>query len=226
MHRIAMIVALPLAVWGGPFFQQSAADWLSVFQVDKAKLASAGTNPYFILTPGYQLVYEKGREKVTVTVLDETKFVDGVETRAVEDRETKNGQLVELTRDYYAIDAATRDVYYFGEDVDVYRDGKVIGHEGAWLSGAMGAKFGLMMPGTVEPGMRFYQEQAPRVAMDRVELVSVGQRITTPAGTFENCVHFRESTPLEPGVTDHKWYAPGVGCVKDGSMPLVRIVKP
>lgn len=226
MHRIATIVALPLAVWVHTGFQQSVTDWQTVFQVDKSKLATAGTNPYFILTPAYQLVYEKGSEKVTVTVLDETKVVDGVQTRAVEDRETKNGQLVELTRDYYAIDPATKDVYYFGEDVDVYRDAKVVGHEGTWLSGAKGAKFGLMMPGTMMPGMRFYQEQAPGVAMDRVELVGAGERITTPAGTFENCVHFRESTPLEPGVTDHKWYAPGVGCVKDGSMPLVRIVKP
>ena len=226
MHRIALLVALPLAAWAVDGPQKAVADWQSVFHVDKAKLVSAGTNPYFILTPGYQLVYQKGSETVTVTILNETKVVDQVDVRAVEDRETKNGQLVELTRDYYAIDPATRDVYYFGEDVDVYRDGKVVGHEGAWLSGAEGAKFGLMMPGSLRPGMRFYQEQAPGVAMDRVELVDAGERITTPAGTFENCVHFRESSPLEKGVTDHKWYAPGVGCVKDGDMPLVRIVKP
>lgn len=58
------------------------------------------------------------------TVLNETKMVDGVETRVIEDRETKNGQLIELPRDYYAIDSAKNDVYYFGEDVDVYKNGK------------------------------------------------------------------------------------------------------
>jgi hypothetical protein len=42
-------------------------------------------------------------------VLDEIKTIDGVATRVVEDRELKNGRLIELTRDYYAIDAATND---------------------------------------------------------------------------------------------------------------------
>ncbi|MCU1238760.1 MAG: hypothetical protein JWP63_6727, partial [Candidatus Solibacter sp.] len=83
-----------------------------------------------------------------MTVLAETKRVD--ECRIVEDREMKNGKLVELARDYYAVDSVTNDVYYMGEDVDVYKKGKVVGHEGSWLSGIKGAKFGLMMPGTPE----------------------------------------------------------------------------
>ena len=60
---------------------------------------------------------------------------------------THGRRLVELTRDYYAIDAATTDVYYFGEEVDVYKNGKVVSHEGSWLSGEKAARFGLMMPG-------------------------------------------------------------------------------
>jgi len=43
-----------------------------------------------------------------------------------------------------AIDKRTNDVYYFGEVVDIYKDRKVVDHEGGWLSGA---KFGMMMPG-------------------------------------------------------------------------------
>jgi hypothetical protein len=31
--------------------------------------------------------------------------------------------------------------------VDIYKDGEVAGHGGAWLSGAGGAKYGLTMPG-------------------------------------------------------------------------------
>jgi hypothetical protein len=162
---------------------------------------------------------------VTTTVLNETKIVDGVETRAVEDRETKNGQLVELTRDYYAVDRNTGDVYYFGEDVNTYKNGKLAGHEGAWLSGVQGARFGMMMPGAVKVGLKFYQEQAPRVAMDRAEVVAVGETVTTPAGTFTNCVHMKETSALEKGMADHKWYAPGVGLVKDGEFVLVRVEK-
>jgi len=134
---------------------QAGKDWQSAFPVDKKTLGVKGSNPYFILTPGYQLSFKHGNDTDTLTVLNETKVIDGVEARVVEDRETKNGQLVELTRDYYAIDSVTNDVYYFGEDVDVYKNGKVAGHEGAWLSGVKGAKFGLMMPGKPAPGQRF-----------------------------------------------------------------------
>ena len=158
----------------------------------------------------------------TLTVLDETKMIDGVETRVVEDREMKNGRLIELTRDYYAIDSVTNDVYYFGEDVDVYKNGKVVGHKGAWLSGVNGAKFGLMMPGKPKQGQRFYQEQAPGVGMDRAAVLSNTEKISTPAGTFENCVHTLETSPIEKGLRDHQWYAPGVGPVKDSKMVLVQ----
>ena len=115
--------------------------------MDKANLVDTGKNPYFILMPGYKLSYEHGKSTLTVTILDETKEVDGVKTRVVEERETKDGQLAEVSRNYFAIDKKTNDVYYFGEDVDIYKDGKVVSHEGAWLSGVGGAQFGLMMPG-------------------------------------------------------------------------------
>lgn len=143
----------------------------------------------------------------------------------VEDRETKNGQLAELTRDYYAVDRATGDVYYFGEDVDVYQNGKIAGHEGAWLSGIKGARFGMMMPGAVKAGQKFYQEHAPGTAMDRAEIVAVGETVATPAGIFKNCVHVKETSAIEKGAADHKWYAPGVGMVKDGELVLVRMEK-
>jgi hypothetical protein len=201
---------------------QTGKDWQSVFSVDKKTLGIKGSNPYFILTPGYQLSYKHGNDTITDTVLDETKVVDGVETRVVEDRETKNGQLIELTRDYYAIDSVTNDVYYMGEDVDVYKNGKVVGHEGAWLSGVKGAKFGLMMPAAPKPGQKFYQEQAPGVGMDRAEIVSVQERVVTPAGTFEKCIHVHETSALEKGAGEHKWYAAGIGPVKDADMLLVR----
>jgi hypothetical protein len=164
---------------------QTGKDWQSVFPADKKTLGVKGSNPYFILIPGYQLSYKNGNDADTVTVLNETKVIDGVETRVVEDCEMKSGQLIELTHDYYAIDSATNDVYYFGEDVDTYRNGKVTGHEGTWLSGVKGAKFGLMMPGKPGAGQRFYPEQAPGVGMDRAEIVSDGERVSTPAGTFE-----------------------------------------
>ena len=218
--RILLLLVLAATMAGQP-----GEDFQTDFKIDKKTLGVNGSNPWFPLTPGYQLSYRHGKNTDTLTVLKETKLIDGVETRVVEDREMKNGQLVELTRDYYAIDSATNDVYYFGEDVDVYKNGKVVGHEGAWLSGVKGAKFGLMMPGKPKTGQRFYQERAPGVGMDRTEIVSDNERVTTPAGSFEKCIHVVETSPLEKGLHDHKWYAAGVGQVKDGNLELVDRVK-
>jgi hypothetical protein len=199
-----------------------AQEWRSTFAVDKANLADIGRNTYFILEPGYRLTFEHGKDTLIVTVLDETKMVDGVKTRIVEERETSGGQLAEVSRNYFAIDRGTHDLYYFGEDVDEYKNGKVTGHEGAWLSGVNSARFGLMIPGDPKPGNRYYQEQAPKVAMDRAEVISVSETAKVPAGTFSNVLHTRESSALESGSED-KWYAPNVGLIKDAEFVLAKV---
>lgn len=195
------------------------------FAVDKADLAATGTNRFFILAPGFQLVLE-GKEGgkpalLTITVLNETKLVDGVETRIVEERETVNGQPVEISRNYFAISRRTGDVFYFGEDVDMFKDGKVTSHEGAWLSGVGGAHFGLQMPGTPLLGARYYQEVAPKVAMDRAEVKSLSDTLETPAGKFENCLKTEETSALE-NAREQKIYAPGIGLIYDGSLKLTK----
>jgi hypothetical protein len=200
---------------------EELTEWTNDFTIEKEVLTSTGRNAYFILEPGYQLVLEGGKERLTVTVLNETKTVDGVETRIVEERETNDGALVEVSRNYFAISRKTGNVYYFGEDVDIYKDGKIASHEGSWLAGAMGAKFGLLMPAVPLLGARYQQEVAPRVAMDRAEIVSVRETLQTPAGDFKNCLKTRETTPLEADVT-HKLYAPGIGLIQDASLKLVR----
>jgi len=222
MRRAALIV-LFLYIGNVRSQPQDNKTWQSVFAVDKKTLGVKGANPYFNLTPGYELSFKNGKETDVITVLNEVKRIDDVDTRVVQDREfNADGRLVELTRDYYAIDAATNDVYYFGEDVDNYdKNGKISGHEGSWLSGVKGAKFGLMMPANPKTGQRFYQEQAPGVAMDRVEIASITATVTVPAGKFTRVVHVIETTPLESGKSE-KWYATGVGMVKDDKMELVR----
>jgi len=67
------------------------AQFASVFPVAKTNLVSIGRNPYFILEPGYRLQFKAEDAALVVTVLDETKTVDGVETRVVEERETESG---------------------------------------------------------------------------------------------------------------------------------------
>jgi hypothetical protein len=199
--------------------------WRDSFAVDTRQLATVGESRYFILRPGYRLTLE-GQEhgkpvRLVITVLDETRKVGDVETRVVEERETSGDTPLEVSRNYFAIDNRTGDVYYFGEDVDTYKHGRLAGHEGGWHHGQDRARFGLAMPGAPAVGSRYYQEQAPGVAMDRAEVVSLTERIATPAGVFEGCLKTKESSPLEPLVKEHKLYAPGVGVVKDGSLLLV-----
>jgi hypothetical protein len=192
------------------------------FGVDTGELVSTGRNPFFSLEPGDRSGFAHGPVQLTITVLAETRVIDGVETRVVEERETNNGALVEVSRNYFAISRRTNSVYYFGEDVDMYKAGKVTSHEGSWISGVRGAHFGLMMPGTPLLHGRYYQELAPRVAMDRGEIVSMSERVTTPAGVYTNTLKIEETTPLEPGQREYKVFARGVGLIQDGDLTLVK----
>ena len=202
--------------------QQGVRPWQTEFAVDKSTLASSGRNRFFLLEPGHQAVYEGGGERLTITVLQKTEVVDGVTTRVVEERETRDGVLAEVSRNFFAISTRDSSVYYFGEDVDIYEKGKVVKHEGAWRSGVNGARFGLMMPGQPAKGARYHQEVAPKVAMDRAEIVSITDAVKVPAGSYTGCVRTEETTPLEPGTKEYKRYCPGVGLVEDADLKLVQ----
>lgn len=204
--------------------RQSAADGFTrEFPVEPGELEPTGINPYFNLSPGHQATFEGGGTRLVITVTNETRLVDGVQTRIVEERETEQGQLVEVSRNFFAISKRTNSVFYFGEEVDIYKDNKIVNHEGAWVSGVNGARFGLMMPGQILLRARYYQEIAPKVAMDRAEIVSMTETVKTPAGEYQRCVKTEETTPLEPGVREAKYYARGVGLVQDGDLKLSKV---
>jgi Peptidase propeptide and YPEB domain len=202
-----------------------AGEWAETLFASAENFLSRGRNEYFILEPGYQLVLkgrEDGRETtLTISVLKETKPVNGVETRVVEEREVAGGKLSEVSRNYLAIGADSRSIYYFGEDVDAYNHAGKIVHEGSWTAGRCGAKRGVLMPGRIVIGERYYQEKAPKLAMDRAENVSNNTSVKTPAGTLKHCLKVKETTPLEAGA-EYKFYAPGIGLVRDGNLKLVK----
>ena len=204
---------------------QTTTPWMDSTGVNVRELTTTGKSTYFILEPGYQLTLaEKGSGKKTqlvITVLPETQNIGGVDTRVVEERETVGGVPVEVSRNYFAIHPQTHDVFYFGEDVDIYKKGKIAGHDGAWHHGTNKARFGLMVPGSPAVGMRYYQEQAMGVARDRAQVISLTERISTPAGTFDHCLKTKETSPLELILHEFKIYAPGIGLVKDGSLELI-----
>lgn len=149
-------------------------------------------------------------------------MIGNIETRIVEEREIRNGKLMEVSRNFFAISKKTKNVYYFGEDVDIYSDAKVVSHSGAWEDGKDGARYGLMMPGKPLIGLKYYQEIAPGVALDRAEIISINEKVRTPAGKFKNCLKTRESSGLNPKEKEYKFYAPEVGLIKEGILELTK----
>jgi hypothetical protein len=227
---VAAVVFLAIAC-GGPESDFGAdPSWKQEFGISECELASTGRNQFFILEPGFQLVLEGGSEKVQITVLDDTRTISGVldetgkvtsvTTRVVEEREWKDGEIVEVSRNFFAICPSTNDVFYFGEEVDDYQDGKVVAHSGAWLAGEKGAKAGLIMSGDPTVGMKYYQEIAPDVALDRAEVVSLDETVETPAGSFSNSLMTQEGTALNPDEREFKTYAPGIGLSQEESLLL------
>jgi len=206
--------------------KEGTAVWTDTFEIAACKFTSTGKNTYFILEPGYELVLEgvEGEDtaRVVITVLDETEAVGDVETRVVEEREMVNGQVVEISRNFYAICTRTNSVFYFGEEVDIYEGGKVVSHGGKWRADAKGSRPGLMMPGIILLGARYHQEVAPGTAMDRAEILSDTETVKTPAGSFKDCLKVEETTPLEPDDRDYKYYAPGIGLIIDEDLRLTK----
>jgi len=217
------------------------------FQLNKCRFVSWGNNPYFKLWPGYQLVLEgeeepevEGEEgedvRVVITVLWETEMIDlrkegigRVRTRVVEEREWVDGELAEVSRNFFARCRQTDAVYYFGEDVDNYEDGEIDNHDGAWRAGENGAMPGLIMPGTFLLGSKYFQEIAEDdEAVDRGENTAMGLTVKTDAGKFKNCVEVVDTNPAEDvcgtgelDEGDEKIYCPGVGLVVDEELELV-----
>ena len=186
---------------------------------------TTGSNPYFILEPGYQLVLEGTEDDETVrlviTVLDETKKIGDLETRIVEENESVNGETIEISRNFFAFCEQTSSVYYFGEEVDNYKFGEVVNHSGAWVAEGDN-KAGIIMPGLILIGARYYQEIAPGIAMDRAEIISMIETLQTPAGNFTNCLKVQETTALNPNEMEYKIHAPGIGLIKDEDLLLVK----
>ena len=221
IHNALPVAALLAASTAGYQEAQAESTWQEEFNIADCEFSTTGRNQYFVLEPGHQVVLEGDGTKLEITVLDETKTVDGVATRVVEEREWEDGELYEVSLNYFAICEATKDVFYFGEATDYYEDGEVLRHDGEWLAGN-GNRAGLIMPGSPKLGMKYYQELAPGVALDRAEIVSLDETCETPAGTFANCLKVKEGTALDESETEYKYYAPDIGFIQEEDLLLTK----
>jgi len=198
-------------------------------ELDPARFSAAVDHPLVPLSSVRRTVFqgrdtdpesgETVRTRVEHRVLDRTEAIAGVASLVVAVREFEDGELVEATEDYYA----QRDdgsVWYMGERVNDYEDGKLVGHEGQWLAGEGDAKAGLFMPADPQVGVTFEQERAPGIAEDRSTVVEVGVDVTVPAGSFSDCIKTEDFAPLDKS-TEFKYYCPTVGLVREEGQDAV-----
>ena len=210
--------------------------WVAENFVDPLQIGNGiAPNPYFPLTPG-QSVYEGGDETITVSVTTKTKAIGGVTCLVVNDVAEEEGQVIEDTDDWYAQDIYGN-VWYCGEisknyevyDGDVPADPELVDIEGSWKGFREMAMPGVLIKANPQIGDIYRQEMALGDAEDVAEVIA-----NTASGLLEgdfceedgdtiaeyiasmcnnDCLVTNEFTPLEPGVFEHKYYAPGVGLI-------------
>jgi hypothetical protein len=186
--------------------------------IDPARFVAAVDNPYFPLAPGSTWTLEGSGDSAdevdTITVLDETKVVMGVECVVVRDEVSQDGEPVELTDDWYAQDV-DGNVWYFGEETAEYENGEVVSTAGSWEAGIDGAQPGILMPAEPTVGVTYRQEFYAGEAEDMAMVVELDQRADVAAGSFDEVLVTEDWTPLEPDVRERKSYAPGIGLVAE-----------
>lgn len=187
-------------------------------RLDPAEFTAEVTNPWFPLEPGTRWVYrettEDGEEvRVVVTATTVTREIaNGVTARVVRDTVTLDGEIIEDTLDWYA-QHADGTVWYLGERTAEFEHGEVTTRGGSFEAGVDGAQAGVIMPADPEAGMTYRQEYYEGEAEDHGEVLALDQQASVPAGDYDGTVQTADTTPLEPGVLEHKYYAHDVGLV-------------
>lgn len=230
------LLSFPLLVLGVAACTGASATLEEPYSVtiDPANFVAEINNPYFPLKPGRTMVYEgvtpDGVERVEDYVTYETKQILGVTCIVVRDKVTLNGELIEETFDWYAQDREGN-VWYFGEQAREYENGVVVSSAGSWEAGVDGALPGVIMKAAPQVGNSYRQEYYAGEAEDMAEVLSLTESASVPYGSFENLLMTKDWTPLEPGVAEHKYYAPGIGLILEviveggsGRVELIEIL--
>jgi len=126
-----------------------------------------------------------------------------------------NGVVREDTYDWFAQDK-DGNVWYFGENVSDFKEGKLSSNAGSWEAGVDGALPGIVMFGnnTVHLGEIYLQEYYAGQAEDTANLLSVTGIASVPYGDFDNVVLTYDYTPLDTNSHELKYYAKGIGQIK------------
>ena len=186
--------------------------------LDPADFTTDIDNPYWPMVPGTRSVYREvdadGIEQtVVVTITTATREIaNGVTARVVRDSVFRGDELVEDTFDWYAQDSDGA-IWYLGEDTAEFENGRSVSKEGSFEAGVDGAMAGVALPADPEPGDKYRQEYYRGQAEDEGEVMRTTELVDVPFGHYESALTTRDTTPLEPGVVEYKFYARGVGPV-------------
>ncbi len=179
------------------------------------------TNPYYGPPTGKSYIYQGGElgappeEEIRIERRTSTKVVMGVTCIIQQDVVRIDDILIEDTDDWIAQDDEGN-LWYFGEFVKNYdEEGNFSDNDGSFESGVDGALPGYWFPANPMVGMEYYQEYAVGIAEDRAEVIAVGETVSIGLGTFTDCVVTRDINPFEPKVFENKYYAPGIGFIKE-----------
>jgi hypothetical protein len=178
------------------------------------------TNPYYpisLIGHTIELGQEDGKpSRLEVTLLPGTKMIawggQQTESRVVQFVAYTDSKLVEVAYDYFA-QSDDGGVYYMGEDVSNYEDGKIADHEGSWLTGKDGAPPSLIMPAHPEVGQVFNPENLPGVVYETDEILSLTEKAATPAGPTDRGMLIKE-TLMDKSI-EHKVYVADFGIVEE-----------
>jgi hypothetical protein len=191
-------------------------------EFDPSDFVKGIDNPYLPYVPGTSLHYlnrsgDGGHvtiEHDIVSVTSDTKLILGVHCTVVHDQVTIKDNITEDTYDWFAQDKHGN-VWYFGEDTKALTD-TGWSTEGSWEAGVDGACAGIIMWARPEShlGQIYYQEFEHGTAEDQAKVISTNNTVAVTYGTFNDCVHTQEFSRLEPGVIDNKFYAKGIGEIK------------
>jgi hypothetical protein len=180
------------------------------------------THPFLPLSEVVYAELASPKERVVREVLPETREVAGVSCLVLVESEYEEGELKEISRNFFAQDGSGA-VWYFGEEVDEYEGGAITGHDGAWLAGSDGSKPCLFMPARPRIGQRFEPEQTPPHAVEYDEVLALDEELTVPFGRFTGLLVIREGDRPDHW-QERKYYARDVGLVSEnGSVNLTAL---
>ena len=183
------------------------------------------TNPFLPISKFHQCVLsgnDQGQQlRIVRTVTKKTHSftINGKPLKAVvvtdDVTDTKAGQVIEKTVDYFAQDDAGN-VYYLGEDVNEYEHGKLKNHEGSWRLNRDTQTAGVLMPANPKVGDVYKSEDVLPIVEETDTVVSIGKTQTINGHAYSSVMRIRENAKPPPEI-EYKTYSPGTGVITEAN---------